>query len=45
MPTFIYDPDANNPVSDTFTYRPFDGVDLGAPVTVTLAGPRNRGPR
>jgi VCBS repeat-containing protein len=43
--SFVYDPDANNPVADSFTYRPFDGTSLGNVVTVTLGGSRGRPPR
>jgi hypothetical protein len=35
---FVYVADRARPASDTFTYRPFDGIDFGAPVTVTLRG-------
>jgi len=43
--SFVYDPDANNPAADSFTYRPFDGTSLGNVVTVTLEASRGRPPR
>ena len=40
--SFTYDPDANNALDDSFTYRPFDGTNSGDPVTVTLVGTRSQ---